>query len=59
MHLGAALCYSIVEVEQLIGCGGISLPIPVKLRMPLICFIAVRLWVIRFIAERETTQTYS
>ena len=41
------------------GCGGICLPNLIKLRMPLTCFIAVRLWVIRFIAERETTQTYS
>jgi len=32
---------------------------PIKLRIPLICFVAVRQWVIRFIAERETTQTYS
>jgi len=41
------------------GYGGLVLPNLIKLRMPLTCFIAVRQWVIRFIAERGTTQIYS
>jgi hypothetical protein len=39
--------------------GPTSLPTPIKLRMPVTCFAAVRQWGISFIAERETTQTYS
>ena len=38
------------------GLGGVSLPNPIKLRMPSLERAGVGLRVMRFVAERETTQ---
>ena len=59
MHLGAALGYSYIEVELLIGCGGF---IAYQFLTNSECYIiwsAVRRGVLRSRAERERTQTIS
>lgn len=59
MHLGAALIYSFIEVELLIGCGGFT---AYQFLTNSECYInctAVRAWVLRSMSERERTQTIS
>ena len=59
MPLGAALELSLTEVELPIGLGGF---IAYQILMNSECrkiYPAVRQWVLRSIAERETTQTIS
>ena len=59
MHLGAASIFIVVEVELLIGCGGF---IAYQFQINSECYdiySGVRQWVLRSIAERETTQTIS
>lgn len=50
---------SYIEVELLIGCGGVK---SYQIQINSECFIiyaGVRLWVLRSMAERERTQTIS
>ena len=50
---------SYIEVELLIGCGGVkSYQIQINSEC-LIIYAGVRLWVLRSMAERERTQTIS
>ena len=59
MFLGTAWIFSLIEVELLIGCGGVK---SYQIQTNSECFIiytAVRLWVLRSMAERERTQTIS
>ncbi len=59
MHLGAALIYSFIEVELLIGCGGFT---AYQFLTNSECYkmlSAVRAWVLRSMSERERTQTIS
>ena len=59
MHLGAASQMSLLEVELLIGCGGVK---SYQIQTNSECYKiwpAVRLWVLRSKAERERTQTIS
>ena len=59
MFLGTASWLSLIEVELLIGCGGVK---SYQIQTNSECFIiytAVRLWVLRSMAERERTQTIS
>ena len=59
MFLGTAWILSLIEVELLIGCGGVK---SYQIQTNSECFIiytAVRLWVLRSMAERERTQTIS
>ena len=59
MFLGTASMLSYIEVELLIGCGGVkSYQIQTNSECRKI-YPAVRQWVLRSIAERETTQTIS
>ena len=59
MFLGTAWILSYIEVELLIGCGGVkSYQIQTNSECYLI-YTAVRLWVLRSMAERERTQTIS
>ena len=59
MFLGTASWLSYIEVELLIGCGGVkSYQIQTNSECLLI-YTAVRLWVLRSMAERERTQTIS
>ena len=59
MFLGTASALSFIEVELLIGCGGVkSYQIQINSECYII-YIAVRLWVLRSMAERERTQTIS
>ena len=57
MLLGAALCYRVVEVELLVGCGGF---IAYQILSNSECYNiypGVRAGVLRSQSERETTQT--
>ena len=59
MFLGTAWRLSYIEVELLIGCGGVK---SYQIQINSECFIiyaGVRLWVLRSMAERERTQTIS
>lgn len=59
MFLGTASTLSYIEVELLIGCGGVK---SYQIQINSECFIiyaGVRLWVLRSMAERERTQTIS
>ena len=59
MFLGTAWILSFIEVELLIGCGGVK---SYQIQTNSECFIiyaGVRLWVLRSMAERERTQTIS
>ena len=59
MFLGTASILSYIEVELLIGCGGVK---SYQIQINSECFIiyaGVRLWVLRSMAERERTQTIS
>ena len=59
MHLGAALRIIVIEVELLIGLGGFT---AYQTLMNSECYKicpAVRRWVLRSFAKRETTQTIS
>ena len=59
MFLGTASWLSFIEVELLIGCGGVkSYQIQINSECYQI-YTAVRLWVLRSRAERERTQTIS
>lgn len=59
MFLGTASWLSLIEVELLIGCGGVkSYQIQINSECYQI-YTAVRLWVLRSKAERERTQTIS
>ena len=59
MFLGTAWRLSYIEVELLIGCGGVkSYQIQINSEC-LIIYAGVRLWVLRSRAERERTQTIS
>ena len=59
MHLGAAYIYSVMEVELPIGLGGFTAYQPLTNSECHDIAPAVRQWVLRSIAERETTQTIS
>ena len=59
MHLGAALARVVTEVELPIGLGGFTAYQPLTNSECREYIPAVRLWVLRSIAERETTQTIS
>ena len=59
MFLGTAWILSYIEVELLIGCGGVK---SYQIQTNSECYqiyTAVRLWVLRSMAERERTQTIS
>ena len=56
--LGLAL-HIITGGKALNGLGAERLLNPIKLRMPANVSVAVRLWEISFIVERETAQTHS
>ena len=59
MLLGAALEYSVIEVELLIGLGGFT---AYQIQTNSECYDiypGVRLWVLRSVAKRERTQTIS
>ena len=59
MHLGAALIYSFIEVELLIGCGGFTAYQFLTNSECYIIYSGVRAWVLRSMSERERTQTIS
>jgi hypothetical protein len=59
MHLGAALRYSYIEVELLIGLGGFTAYRILTNSECYIIYSAVRAWVLRSMSERERTQTIS
>ena len=59
MHLGAASRLSFIEVELLIGLGGFTAYQPLTNSECYKICPAVRQWVLRSIAKRETTQTIS
>jgi hypothetical protein len=59
MHLGAALIYSFIEVELLIGCGGFTAYQFLTNSECYKIYTAVRAWVLRSMSERERTQTIS
>jgi hypothetical protein len=59
MHLGAALKFSYIEVELLIGCGGFTAYQFLTNSECYIIYSAVRAWVLRSMSERERTQTIS
>lgn len=59
MYLGTASRLSYIEVELLIGCGGVkSYQILTNSECGII-YLAVRAWVLRSKSERERTQNYS
>ncbi len=59
MYLGTASALSLIEVELLIGCGGVkSYQILINSECGII-YTAVRAWVLRSESERERTQTNS
>ena len=55
----ASLGEKITGGKALNGLGAERLLNPIKLRMPANVSVAVRLWEISFIVERETAQTHS
>ena len=57
MHLGAALAWSYIEVELLIGCGGFTAYQFLTNSECYVTWPAVRAWVLRSKSERERTQT--
>ena len=57
MHLGAASLKSVLEVELPIGLGGFTAYQPLMNSECQYTAAAVRPWVIRSVAKRETTQT--
>ena len=59
MHLGAALTYSFIEVELLIGCGGFTAYQILTNSECYNIYSGVRAWVLRSMSERERTQTIS
>ena len=59
MFLGTASRLSVIEVELLIGLGGFTAYQTLTNSECYMIYSAVRQWVIRSIAERETTQTIS
>jgi hypothetical protein len=59
MPLGAALRLSVIEVELLIGLGGFTAYQILTNSECYNIYSAVRLWVLRSMAERERTQTTS
>ena len=59
MHLGAASESSVIEVELLIGLGGFTAYQTLMNSEYRKIYPAVRQWVLRSIAKRETTQTIS
>ena len=59
MHLGAALIYSIIEVELLIGLGGFTAYQTLTNSECYDFYSGVRAWVLRSMSERERTQTIS
>ena len=59
MHLGAAFRLSLIEVELLIGLGGFTAYQPLMNSEWQYITAAVRLRVLRSVAERGTTQTIS
>jgi hypothetical protein len=59
MHLGAALEWSVTEVELPIGLGGFTTYQPLTNSECRDMYPAVRRWVLRSIAERGITQTIS
>ena len=59
MHLGAASRSSVIEVELLIGLGGFTAYQILTNSECYDIYPRVRLWVLRSVAERETTQTIS
>ena len=59
MHLGAASALSVIEVELPIGLGGFTAYQPLTNSECHDIALAVRQWVLRSIAERETTQPIS
>tara|TARA_Y100001935_G_scaffold231797_1_gene213108 strand:- start:345 stop:524 length:180 start_codon:yes stop_codon:yes gene_type:complete len=59
MYLGTALEMSVIEVELLIGLGGFTAYQILTNSECYDIYPGVRLWVLRSIAERETTQTIS
>ena len=59
MHLGAALRFSVIEVEPLIGLGGFTAYQTLTNSECYDIFSAVRAWVLRSMSERERTQTIS
>jgi hypothetical protein len=59
MHLGAASCMSLIEVELLIRLEGFTAYQPLTNSECYNIYTGVRRWVLRSSAERETTQTIS
>ena len=59
MPLGAALWLSVIEVELLIRCEGFTAYLSLINSEYYNIYTGVRLWVLRSIAKRETTQTIS
>ena len=59
MHLGAALCEYVLQVELPIGLGGFTAYQPLMNSEWQYTTAAVRLRVLRSVAERGTTQTIS
>ena len=59
MPLGAALRLSYIEVELPIGLGGFTAYQILTNSECYVIYSAVRLWVLRSMAERERTQTIS
>ena len=59
MHLGAASRFSVVEVELLIRLEGFTAYQPLTNSECYDICSGVRLWVLRSVAERGTTQTIS
>ena len=57
MHLGAALELSVIEVELLIGLGGLTAYQTLINSECYDIYPAVRAWVLRSMSERERTQT--
>jgi hypothetical protein len=59
MHLGAASRLSFIEVELPIGLGGFTAYQILTNSEYYKIYSGVRLWMLRSMAERETTQTIS
>ena len=59
MYLGTASRLSIIEVELPIGLGGFTAYQILTNSECYVIYSAVRLWVLRSMAERERTQTIS
>jgi hypothetical protein len=57
MHLGAALWLSAMEVELPIGLGGVTTYQTLTNSECHLIYTGVRVWVLRSVSERESTQT--